>query len=274
MMSCGPSERVIRIGMPQMAAGCLSENWLLKELGSFHWDRLCASLGHKSHELADSEGRRLYATFVRVRMALNGTLADFHEGDDLRLGLSMKRFGRSSLMSEISIEGGHSSGEAIMMSTFSFRTAENNTSLTKSEPASNYDSSVAATNEPPTFFSEYSEVRRNHGKRRIDDVSCLRNAAYQINPFTDSNGANLLYFASYQSIHDFLSSRAMTDFHTKSRDVCYFRNCNLGDTISIASASDIVCTDNRLERADILFRASDGESIAYVSTLKERANVT
>ena len=30
-------KRVVQVGMPQMALGCLSENWLLKELGDLHW---------------------------------------------------------------------------------------------------------------------------------------------------------------------------------------------------------------------------------------------
>src|SRR5215467_6215679 len=94
--------RHIRIGMPQMALGCLSENWLLKELGDLHWDRLCHSLRSKSSEITDSAGRRLYATFVRVRVSLERTLAAFTEGDELRLGIQITRFGRSSVLSTIS----------------------------------------------------------------------------------------------------------------------------------------------------------------------------
>src|SRR5476651_517271 len=36
--------RKIRINMPQMAIGALSENWLFKEIGDTHWDMLCAGL--------------------------------------------------------------------------------------------------------------------------------------------------------------------------------------------------------------------------------------
>ena len=108
--------------MPQMAAGCLSENWLLKELGSLHWDALCSSLGRRSQDLTDADGRRLYSTFVRVRLQLDGTLADFREGDNLHLDIEMCRFGRSTLLSRISISSSSSSGNVEMMSTFSFRT--------------------------------------------------------------------------------------------------------------------------------------------------------
>jgi probable biosynthetic protein (TIGR04098 family) len=173
-------ERTIRIGMPQMAGGCLSENWLLKELGSFHWDYLCNALRRKSHELADTEGRRLYATFVRVRLELEGTLENFHEGDDLRLNIQMARFGRSSLLSTIKIKSNTSSAMGILMSTFSFRTQENNTSLAKSEPADDYDSSITQLVEAPRFFTEYSEIRKRFGKRNRNGAA----TGYQINPFT------------------------------------------------------------------------------------------
>src|SRR6266568_4215797 len=103
--------RIFAIGMPQMAVGCLSENWLLKELGSLHWDRLCRSLGATSQSLSDSEGRRLYATFVRIKLDLADNLAAFHEGDTLTMSIDMDRFGRSTILSRIKISSGSSAGE-------------------------------------------------------------------------------------------------------------------------------------------------------------------
>ena len=136
------------------------------------------------------------------------------------------------------------------MSTFSFRAHEDNKALAKSEPRNEYDATVRSLAETPSFFTDYSEVRRAHGRRKLEASP----DAYQINPFTDSNGANLLYFASYQSIHDFLSARATPSLFTKSRDIYYFRNCDLGDKIAL--------------QGNVLFRVSDGESIAHVTTVK------
>lgn len=240
--------RTFSIGMPQMAVGCLSENWLLKELGSLHWDRLCAALGSNSQSLLDSEGRRLYATFVRIKLELDGNLATFREGDDLSLSIDMSRFGRSTVLSEITLDSNTSAGRAQLMTTFSFRSHDDNKALAKSEPANEYDATIKNLTDTPTFFAEYSAVRKEHGRRKLEGSGDL----YQINPFTDSNGANLLYFASYQSIHDFLSAR--TSHHTKSRDICYFRNCDLADQITL--------------RDNVLFRAADGESLAHVKTVK------
>jgi len=260
------ADRLIKIGMPQMAGGCLSENWLLKELGGFHWDYLCNSLRCKSHELADKEGRRLYATFVRVRLNLEGTIGDFYENDALHLSIEMSRFGRSTLLSTIRLKSNTAVGTATLMSTFSFRTQENNTSLAKSEPAVDYDSSITQLSGPPGFFSEYSDVRKRFFSKRNDKkVSTV----YQINPFTDSNGANLLYFASYQSIHDFLTFLNLSSFHTKKRDIFYFRNCDLDDKIVALPASESLRSSTRVERGDLLFRNSDNSCIAYVVTAKE-----
>lgn len=243
-------KRTFSIGMPQMAVGCLSENWLLKELGSLHWDRLCMALGTNSQSLTDSEGRRLYATFVRIKLNLEDNLAAFDEGDELSLNINMSRFGRSTVLSSIDIKGNRTGGQAQLMSTFSFRSHENNKVLAKSEPANEYGVSTESLTTTPAFFAQYSEIRRTHGRRSLEGWS----EAYQINPFTDSNGANLLYFASYQSIHDFLAARTATTLYTKSRDICYFRNCDLADQIAL--------------RDNLLFRVSDGDSLAHVTTVK------
>jgi probable biosynthetic protein (TIGR04098 family) len=253
------TRRSFRIGMPQMAAGCLSENWLLRELGALHWDTLCASLGRPSEQLIDNQGRRLYATFVRVRVSFAGTLADFQEGEDLHLDIEMARFGQSTLLSTIHIDGNSSSANAEMMSTFSFRSTESNTALAKSEPPGDYDASITSLAEVPRFFAEYSEVRKARSRLSVDGGP---GQLYPINPFTDSNGANLLYFASYQSIHDFLVFRDKPDLRTKSRDIFYFRNCDLTDSMRVVG-------QDKTPREDLLVRASDGECVAFISTEKE-----
>lgn len=243
-------KRTFSIGMPQMAAGCLSENWLLKELGSLHWDRLCQSLGATSRSLVDSQGRRLYATFVRIRLEFEDNLAAFYEGDTLAMAIEMDRFGRSTVLSTIKIATGRSGGMAQLMTTFSYRSHDDNKALAKSEPKNDYDATVGSLTDAPSFFNEYSEVRRACGNLKLKgSPDC-----YQINPFVDSNGANLLYFASYQSIHDFLSTRGMRDVFTASRDICYFRNCDLGDKVAL--------------QGDNLFRASDGEIMARVTAVR------
>jgi acyl carrier protein len=52
------TNRNFSIGMPQMATGSLSENWLFKELGDMHWNMLCRGLNVDSSRLADALGKR------------------------------------------------------------------------------------------------------------------------------------------------------------------------------------------------------------------------
>jgi probable biosynthetic protein (TIGR04098 family) len=88
----------------------MSENWLLKGLGSLYWDRLCAALGSNSQSLAHGEGRRHYAISVRISLDLEKTLAAFQERDQLAMSISMSRFGRCALPSTIKLEGSRRRG--------------------------------------------------------------------------------------------------------------------------------------------------------------------
>ncbi|UCZ60901.1 Pnap_2097 family protein [Mycolicibacterium phocaicum] len=261
--------RTVKVGMPQMALGCLSENWLLKELGDLHWDTLCSSLKSTSRDLVDSQGRRLYATFVRIRIDLDGTLRDFGEGDEITFRAEMMRFGRSTVQSTIAIQGPKSSGTARLLTTFSVRTRADSNALLKSEPMGDYCGIEAASDISP-FFKEYSAVRAEFG-RYTGDLRPGPEDTYQINPFVDSNGANLLYFAAYQSISDLLTLRSHpeeTNVSTSSRDIYFFRNTDLGDTVYRQPVARSLRGSGSVDSAHLLIR-SDGQCLAYVNTVKE-----
>ena len=263
-------KRTVRVGMPQMALGYLSENWLLKELGDLHWDKLCSSLQRQSSDLVDSQGRRLYATFVRICVELDGTLKDFPEGDEMNFAIDMSRFGRSTVQSTIAIEGRHSSGKATLLTTFSVRTREDSNALMKSEPAGEYQDIDSASDVSP-FLTEYSAIRSEYG-RSTGENQPKPSDVYRINPFTDSNGANLLYFAAYQSVADFLALRRYpdeADLFMKQRDIHYFRNSDLKDAIYLEPLSRTRSDIGRVDGQNLLFSASNSECLAYTSTIKE-----
>lgn len=263
--------RTIQVGMPQMALGCLSENWLLKELGDLHWDKLCHSLRRPSNDLVDSQDRRLYATFIRIRIELEESLKAFPEGDEINFSIDMSRFGRSTVQSTIAIAGKYSTGTATLLTTFSVRTSEGRNALMKSEPAGEYHDIESAT-DISAFMTEYFDIRAEHGKR-VNEVEPQSPAAYQINPYTDSNGANLLYFAAYQNVADFLALRHYpdeVDLVTKQRDIYYFQNSDLTDAISL-QPTRAEGAPGLIEGQNLLFRASDGACLAYMSTIKEPA---
>lgn len=262
--------REVHVGMPQMALGCLSENWLLKELGDLHWECLCNALRRSSNDLVDSKDRRLYATFVRIRIDLEGTLRDFPEGDVIKFSNEMTRFGRSTVQSTISMTGGKSAGTATLLTTFSVRANEGSNALLKSEPAGEYTDLEPAA-ELSGFFKGYSDVRSEYGKSRSENEPKSADL-YHFNPYTDSNGANLLYFAAYQSMADLLTLRIHSneaDAAMQSRDIYYFRNSDLGDSVYLQSLDRKLDTSGRVEGRNLLFRASDGECLAYMTTAKQ-----
>ena len=56
----------MRLGMPQLALGGLSESWLLMECGHRHWTLLERMLGVEARGMHDDRGCRMYASFVAV----------------------------------------------------------------------------------------------------------------------------------------------------------------------------------------------------------------
>ncbi|MBU0801566.1 MAG: hypothetical protein KKA05_11275, partial [Alphaproteobacteria bacterium] len=57
------------IGMPQLALGGLSENWLLKECGHQHWLALAKRLDLPVPNFVDQQGRQMYAAFLVVKIS-------------------------------------------------------------------------------------------------------------------------------------------------------------------------------------------------------------
>ena len=115
--------------------------------------------------LVDSQDRRLYATFVRIRIELDGTLKNFPEGDEIDFSVDMTRFGRSTVQSSIAIEGRESAGTATLLTTFSVRAREGSNALMKSEPAGEYHG-IESASDLSSFFTGYSSVRSEYGRRR------------------------------------------------------------------------------------------------------------
>ena len=109
---------------------------------------------------------------------------------------------------------------------------------------------------------------------------------HPINPNYEINGVNQLYFASYPSISD-LAERALAQVRpeefglrgdwalstaTVARDVFYFSNCNLEDTVLCELNHWFYTGEDRRQIALVttLRRSSDHERIALVVALKER----
>lgn len=299
---CGPSPepqkavqanagaRDILINMPQMIAGGLSENWVFKEAGDFHWSKLAAALQKQSDQIADELGNRLYATFLRFRLTATVALGEFVENDRLVIDNELGRFGKGLFFSSCQFDGDGKSIKAELMSSFTSRGGSNK-ELMKGDPVlPPGDFPVKDAGEMPPFSAGYREMRKGLGTHHElageliqlkSDV--LFECDYQINPYFDLNGVKLIYFAAYPIIADICERRYVQqtptafpvatdyalDVSTIARDVFYFGNLDITDHFIYRLNSFEVRGDHVVSQAS-LYRASDNTMIAQVFAVKKR----
>lgn len=280
----------VTINMPQMAIEALSENWLFKELGDLHWEMICKGLNTLSFDLKNDIGERLYATFVRIRINCAGNLKSFKENQVAKIEGTMNRYGNSMYFSNIDIASDTSKINATLMTTFSIRDKVDNTKLSKAEPNTAFNE-VEALRTFPAFGNEYRLVKKkvlkelsfdNYSFEIVDDI--LFETAYDFNPFYDINGVNLLYFAAYPIINDVCEAKyfhtKLTEerweqaYYTAYKDVFYYANCNLNDSIiyQLVSVEQIEETSYKL--SSILRRKSDGAIIARIFSIKSKLSLS
>jgi probable biosynthetic protein (TIGR04098 family) len=282
--------RDFELNMPHMAMGGMSESWLFKELGAIHWELLCRGLGQRSSELADEMGNRLYATFARVRIEGSVSLGDFCESEPLNLSGNISRYGGGMYYGEfglVSLASPEKQIRARLITSFSRRGDTGNTSLVKSQPVvgSNLIDNLSS---PPEFVEEYRIGKKGQAQswelggesfQFSDDV--IAEETYDLNPYYDANGVGLLYFAAYPIVTEiceakYFNSRQSSgagrwemQWRTISRDVLYYANCDLDDSI-IYKLHQVEQDDGRLKTAASLFRRSDGTLMARIFTVKVR----
>lgn len=224
-------EETIRLGMPQMAAGGLSESWLMKTLGDLHWRLIGKAVGARPSEIRDSLGNRLYPTFTRVRLVASSPLALFEEDEQLRFRAALSRFGPGLFFADISVEGecGRTI-EAQLMSSFALRNGDGNRALLRAHPTLPEPCAPPALTAMPPFGLLY------HQKRQTRDAAkpILGRCAYEIVPHYDINGVGLLYYAAYPMIADFCQMRfsgsgprGAVAASIIERDICYFANADI-----------------------------------------------
>src|SRR6476660_4400234 len=87
----------VKIGMPQMTARGLSENWLFKYCGDAHWRAIAGIYGVETGNLVTEAGERVYASFVAIRVRCGIPIGDIREDDEIDFTLDVDRFGDSIL---------------------------------------------------------------------------------------------------------------------------------------------------------------------------------
>jgi probable biosynthetic protein (TIGR04099 family) len=270
----------ILIGMPQLSHGGLSENWLLKECGHRHWLALAAKLGLASPDFRDAGGNRLYAAFTAVRLS-EARLQDVKENDRLSILTSLGRVSRTQ----------HSSTHSVMSRARRVAKVEMASAFLRRAVASSNrhverGDAVMAPNPPDAMATWTSDLAadahllrsdrwREHLGFRHGEASALETFVFQPCPHGDFNGADFLYFASFQSVVDRAewSWWAWTDViaRTRRRDLFYYGNADLGERLEImlcAKRGGGVADDAEFRHWCRIYRKSDQKLIADVFTLK------
>lgn len=277
------------VGMPQLSATGLSENWLLKECGDRHWQAIAQSTGQKSSALRDALGRRLYAAFtcVHVRDAM---LCAVQENDELSLDTRGCTVGRSQRYSRHEVRSANRAIAQIeMLSVFVSREhAGDNRSVARSALAGERGASPPSSGSLAALAQACAEsakavragswaecfgVQRERpcplgGNAR--EPAVLASFDFMPCPNGDFNGAGLLYFPSFQAIVDralwhwsMLSDRQTT----RERQIVYHGNANIGELLSVQLLAHRPTLHGKWLWCRLV-RASDQQVLADIATHK------
>jgi probable biosynthetic protein (TIGR04099 family) len=265
---------VVVMGMPHLCLVGLSETWLLKECGHRHWFLLAEAAGLSVPDFREAAGDPIYAAFVAV--TVRGANFDaVREHDALAFSSRISRISRTRFTSfhRLAVRG-RPVGEIAMTSVFVKRTqAGRNRSIARVEvpglpPVEADPSSIA-------FATEIAPLRRDHWVAHLgferDKAAALNRLVVDPCPAQDFNGADFLYFASYQTFVDraewaFFRS-AIAHPTTRRRDIVYHGNIEPGERV-VVTLLQLRQSDGVLGHWCRVEREEDGSRLADVFTLR------
>jgi probable biosynthetic protein (TIGR04099 family) len=186
------SRTSLLLGMPQLDACGLSENWLQKTCGDRHWQALARLSGRPPADWRDTRGDRVYAAFSHLRLS-HARLDAAREGERLAITTRLQAAGRSQAHSRhrLSMQG-QVIGVLDLLSSFVARAApRSNRAVRRIEgllPAATPSAEAAA-------LHERARALRTSWRAGADP----QGPALVVHPCPrhDFNGAGLLYFASF-----------------------------------------------------------------------------
>lgn len=261
----------IRIGMPQLCRAGLSENWLWKECGHRHWLALAQSFGMDRPDFRDEAGDRLYPAFTAVSL-IEGRLREVVEDQHLAFAVDLARTSRTQFRSHIAVAADGTPVAVVEMSSIFLRRriAGRNGSVERGlarqhctlSPESDGDGALQAWR-AGTWTSHMGFDVAKRGE--------IASLSVDPSPHDDFNGADFLYFASFQAMLDraewsWLRSmdRLMT---TIRRDIAYRGNIELGDTLTLTLCG-LRHEADRVAHWIEIRRDSDGMRIAEAMTVR------
>ncbi|MCE2029391.1 Pnap_2097 family protein [Sessilibacter corallicola] len=287
----------------------LSENWLLKECGHQHWMALAnhfnLNLPSFSGELFQSENNAtVYAAFISATIS-NAKLQCIQENDTFEISTELVKAGRSKFYSVQKIKKDNALiAEVELISTLVSRkesgnnqsvyrvnTSDNNQAISESNPALNnriHELLQLSKSLKVNSLTSWCELSFNSTSEKNKDTPYpyrhqpyqRQSYRYQPCPHSDFNGADFLYFANFQRIADqaewyYLNLQNKHERNqlwlTHNRQVSYYKNINLGDTLTYALVEGFENSGTKTTKMSV-YRESDGDRIADILTQKQQVD--
>jgi len=263
-------------GMPALSFAGLSENWLLKTCGDRHWQQLAAMSGLSTPDFRDADGNKIYAAFTAIRIK-DASLEEVSENDAFTIDSFLKPAGGAKFLSEhVVVAHGACRARVTMLSTFIRRTRErDNRSVVRAMPTAVQDGSTSSEAVGGLHLSALARRFRTGdwvehlGLDQAQHASS-HTVAFLPCPYGDFNGADLLYFASFQSMVDRAEWQWRSDADPPvicERDIFFHGNVNVGETLELNFSASQRNEDGIGHWCEIR-RMRDGEKIADVVTRK------
>ncbi|WP_246668907.1 Pnap_2097 family protein [Ancylobacter sp. TS-1] len=269
-------EETVRLGMPQLALGGLSESWLLKDLGDRHWMLLARMAGRDVPDFRDADGAPVYAAFsaLSIRDAEFGGLG---ENDRLTIRSSIARVSRTQCASHHALSlAGRPVGSVELVSAFVRRAPGGGNHTVARVALEGFPPPDAPAQDGLAGLAAALRAGRRTDHLGFDlrpGGSAGGPAAIEIDlcPVQDFNGAGFLYFASFVAFVDraewHFDGRRAARPATRRRDVFFSGNIDPGERLIVrwlAARRE----DGTLAHHCRLERAGDGARLAEAFTLR------
>jgi probable biosynthetic protein (TIGR04099 family) len=266
---------VIVLGMPHLSLAGLSETWLLKECGHRHWFQLAAAAGLARPDFHGEAGEPIYAAFLAVSVR-DAALDAVKEHDELVIASQLVRTSRTQFTSthRLSVRA-RVIAEVVMTSTFVKRARKGrNHSIVRVEVPG-----LAALEFEPHATALAAEAAALRSNQWCTHLGFERNKAAAVDRFVidpcpgqDFNGADFLYFASFQAFVDraeWAFFRPKPPFPTtRRRDIVYRGNIDPGERV-VATLLQVWQQHREFRHWYRLERAQDNFAIADIFTLRQ-----
>ncbi|MBW9104663.1 Pnap_2097 family protein [Paraburkholderia phenoliruptrix] len=261
-----------RAGMPQLSYTGLSENWLLKECGHRHWEALAEHAGRAQPDFHDDNGHRSYAAFTGIRLQTSG-LDAIAENDVFDIHSTLCRTGPVRHFSTHRIvRGGNQIVDLSMSSAFLTRGEARSNRVVARAALAALSGEIAPMPERAAQMLQMSKRLRAADRTVLSDLEPAAAGPIEFLPCPngDFNGANFLYFASFQAFVD----RAEWQWRqcdepplVTNRSLFYYGNVDVGDTLSVRMVGHAE-NEQGIRHWTEVRRKSDGMKIADVITEK------